>query len=160
VAGRADNTSEEFETFHFSSSGIIPQVRTCSGVLDTLLAPYLILLAQYQAAAAGAISRANGERLVLASGSPINHSPTRRKLKEVAPRRWCRWVLVSPMYLEQRTSQVRTVRETVTSIPARLAYCALNSAVSSRSRALCRTSWCSLGLLMEMVLLFWHVKRF
>src|SRR5215216_1891153 len=99
------------------------------------------------------MNRANGERLVLALGTSISHSATRRKLKEVALRRWCRWVLDSPMYLERRTSQVLTARETVPSIPARLVYCALNSAVPSRSRALCRASWCSLGLLMEMVLL-------
>ncbi len=73
------------------------------------------------------MSRANGERLVVALGTPISHSPTRRKLKDVALRRWCRWVLVSPMYLERRTWQVRTARETVPSIPARLAYSALNS---------------------------------
>ena len=36
------------------------------------------------------MSLANGERLVLASDIPISHSPTRRKLREVVLKRWCR----------------------------------------------------------------------
>jgi hypothetical protein len=63
------------------------------------------------------MSLANGERLVVALGTPISHSPTRRKLKDVALSRCCRWVLASPMYLERRTSQVRTAREMLPSIP-------------------------------------------
>jgi hypothetical protein len=39
------------------------------------------------AAGASAISRANGERLVLALGTPISHSPTRKKLKDMALKR-------------------------------------------------------------------------
>jgi hypothetical protein len=66
---------------------------------------------------------------MVALGTPLNHSPTRRKLREVALSRCCKWVLVSPMYLERRTSQVLSARETVPSIPARLVYCALKSAV-------------------------------
>src|SRR5688500_11182470 len=57
------------------------------------------------------------------------------------------------MYLERRTSQVRTAREMVPSTPALLVYSALNSAVLSRSRAAVSASWCSLGLLMVTVLL-------
>jgi hypothetical protein len=68
------------------------------------------------------MSLANGERRVAGLDSPLNHSPTRRKLKEVALRRWCRWVLVSPTYLDLRTPQVRTARETVPSTPALAAY--------------------------------------
>jgi hypothetical protein len=91
------------------------------------------------------MSRANGERRVLAFGTPASHSPTRKKFREVAVNRCWAWVFANPTYLERRASQVLTDRETVPSIPARLEYSALNSAVPSRCRAACRASYCSFG---------------
>src|SRR5918994_700265 len=91
------------------------------------------------------MSRANGERRVVAFGTSASHSPIRKKFRDVAVNRCWAWVFANPTYLERRTSQVLTDRETVPSIPARLAYCSLNSAVFSLSRASMRASWCSFG---------------
>ena len=58
---------------------------------------------------------------MVALGVPISHSPTRTKLSAAALSRWCNCVFCRPTYLDLRTPQVLTTRETVPSMPALLA---------------------------------------
>ncbi len=88
-----------------------------------------MLLATLDAARGAVMRVAKGDRRVGATGMAASHAAVRTTLSAVARNTWSKRVFARPMSRDRRRSQRCTPWEIVPSIPARVAYCALNASV-------------------------------
>src|SRR5215471_21777586 len=78
---------------------------------------------------------AKREVRVCARGCPSSHATMRSILIAAAMATCCKWVFARPQYLVRRRPKARTPCESVPSMPARCAYCALPSALADQALA-------------------------
>ena len=104
-----------------------------------------ILLANCPHQAACSCSRAKGAGRDAIGKSPWIQAVIRTRLIAHAVTTCCRCALGAPRYRHRRSPNARTPCERVPSIPARMAYCCLNSTVACRLRAACRACHSACG---------------